>query len=291
MAYYTRTAGRSLTISPYTPDRVELIGTNAKQASSTDIGKAVKLAGDAVVVCADGDEIYGFIASVEAGSKNGYSIGGVVCDAGREVYANDLAGGLAVGDLVVASTAVALGTAHHANGAHVKVRTGSTVSGQSALLTSGALAIGTSSKKAVKNAATAVALVGGVMVTKTAAETALAGTTTEGKFNVYALFLSAAGALSVAMGTEGATLADVVIPQANATRALVGYVIVQPTTGNFVGGTTDLDDGTVIPRAVYVNTLGAVAQADQIVGDHKWMVIGLEVDPSTANKQVLLRKI
>jgi hypothetical protein len=291
MAYYTGTGKRHLTVSPYTPDRVELIGTNAKQASSVDIGKAVKLSGNTVVVCADGDEIYGFISSVEAGSKNGYSIGSVVCDAGREVWANDLAGGLAVGDLVVASTAVALGTAHHANGAHVKARTGSAVAGQSALLTSGALQIGTSSKKALRNNATAVAMVGGVMVTKAAAETALVGTVAEGVFNVYALFVDATGTLSTVMGTAGATLAAVVVPQANATRAMLGMVIVNPTTGNFVGGTTDLDDGTVVPRAVYVNTLGAVAQADQIVGDHKWQVIGLEVSPSTANKQVLLRKI
>ena len=205
--------------------------------------------------------------------------------------AGALHAGLEVGDLVVASTAVALGTAHHANGAHVKVRTGSAVAGQSALLTSGALQIGTSSKKALRNNATAVALVGGVMVTKAAAETALVGTVAEGVFNVYALFVSAAGVLSTVMGTAGATLAAVVVPQANATRAMVGMVIVNPTTGDFVGGTTDLDDGTVKPRAVYVNTLGAVAQADQIVGDHKWQVIGLEVSPSTANKQVLLRKI
>lgn len=124
MALYTKTTGRQLTVSPYTPDRVELIGNNTKQASSVDIGKAVKISGDAVVVCATGDEIYGFISAVEAGSKNGYSIGAVACDVGRECWANDLAGGLVIGNLVVASTAVALGTAHHANGANVKVALG-----------------------------------------------------------------------------------------------------------------------------------------------------------------------
>lgn len=37
--------------------------------------------------------------------------------------------------------------------------------------------------------------------------------------------------------------------------AVFGYVIINPTgTGNFVGGTTALDDGTVVPNAVYVNT-------------------------------------
>jgi len=124
MAYYTGTGKRHLTVSPYTPDRVELIGNNTKQASSVDIGKAVKLSGNTVVVCANGDEIYGFISSVEAGSKGGYSIGSVVCDVGRECWANDEVGGLVVGSRVVASTAVALGTAHNANGANVKVAAG-----------------------------------------------------------------------------------------------------------------------------------------------------------------------
>jgi hypothetical protein len=293
MSYYTGTGKRHLTVSPYTPDRVELIGNNTKQASSTDIGKAVKLSGNTVVVCADGDEIYGFISSVEAGSKDGYSIGSVVCDAGREVWANDLAGGLAVGDLVVSSTSVALGTAHHANGWNVKARTGSTVSGQSLIHNSGGLAIKTAGSALVKSVNTIYALVGGTLVKKTATDmAALSGTVTADKFNVYAFFIDAAGTLTTVMGTEGDTLAAVVMPQASATRAMIGYVIINPTgTGNFVGGTTALDDATVVPTAAYVDTVGPVAQADQIVGDHKWQVIGLEVSPSTANKQVLLRKI
>lgn len=112
MAYYANDKGkRSLLISPYTPDRTELIGDTTKQASSVDINKAVKLSGNTVVVCASGDEIYGFISSVEAGSSGGHSVGGVACDTGREAWAVDEAGGLVVGDLVVAGTAVALGTA------------------------------------------------------------------------------------------------------------------------------------------------------------------------------------
>ena len=293
MTQYTKTTGRHLTVSPYTPDRVELIGTNAKQASSVDIGKAVKLSGDAVVVCADGEEIYGFVASVEAGSKNGYSIGAVVADAGRECWANDEAGGLAVGDLVVAGTAVALGTAHNANGANVKVRTGTTVSGQSLIHNSGGLAIKIAGSTLVKTVSTIYGMVGGVLITKAASDmAALSGTVLADAFNVYAHFISASGTLTTVMGTAGATLATVVVPQASATRAMIGYTIINPTgTGNFVGGTTALDDATVVPNAVYVNTIGPVAQADQIVGDHKWQVISLEVSPSTAGKQVLLRKI
>jgi hypothetical protein len=42
------------------------------------------------------------------------------------------------------------------------------------------------------------------------------------------------------------------------TEAVFGILIVNPTgTGNFVGGTTDLDDGTVAPNAVYLNPVGA----------------------------------
>lgn len=293
MAYYSGTGKRHLTISPYLPDRTELIGSNAKQASSIDIGKAVKVSGNTTVVCAEGDEIYGFISSVEAGSKDGYSIGGVVADVGRECWANDAAGGLAVGDLVVAGVAVALGTAHHANGANVKAAPGSTVTGQSQIFNTGGLAIKAGASALAKTVNTIQAMVGGTLVSKAAADmAALAGTVVNATFNVYAFFLDAAGTLTTVMGTAGATLADVVIPQASATRAMIGYVIINPTgTGNFVGGTTALDDATVVPNAVYVNTVGPVAQAEQILGVHKWMVIGLEVSPSTANKQVLLRKV
>ena len=41
-------------------------------------------------------------------------------------------------------------------------------------------------------------------------------------------------------------------------EVVIGYVIINPTgTGNFVGGTTELDDSTVVPNAVFVNTQGA----------------------------------
>lgn len=120
MSYSASGNNRQLLVTPYVPDRAEKIGNTSKQATYLDIGKPVKLSGDGVVLCADGDDIYGFIASVEAYSKNGYSIGGVVCDAGREIVAIDEAGGLAVGGLVVASTAVAFGTVGGPN-----VKTGS----------------------------------------------------------------------------------------------------------------------------------------------------------------------
>lgn len=111
MAYIASANLRQPRINPYVPDRAEKIGDNTKQATSVDIGKPVKMDGDTVVLCASGDEIYGIVASVEAGSVDGHSYGGVVCDPGRDAVVIDEAGGLTVGALVVAGTAVAFGTA------------------------------------------------------------------------------------------------------------------------------------------------------------------------------------
>lgn len=86
---------------------------------------------------------------------------------------------------------------------------------------------------------------------------ALVGTVTNAKFNVFCFFQDAAGTRTVAMGVEGATLAAVKFPPFPAGKALIGFAIINPTgTGDFVGGTTALDDGTVTPGAVYVNSIG-----------------------------------
>lgn len=87
---------------------------------------------------------------------------------------------------------------------------------------------------------------------------ALSGTVTNAKFNVYCWFIDSAGTVTSAMGTEGATRAAVVFPAFPVNKALVGFVIINPTgTGNFVGGTTALDDGTVTPNAEYIAATGA----------------------------------
>lgn len=129
------------------------------------------------------------------------------------------------------------------------------------LLTTGGLVIGSTSKKAVKIANTIYALIDGAIVKKTTAEIALAGTVTNAKFNVFVLSIVAAGTVVATMGTEGATIGAVVFPIVPADSAVIGFVIINPTgTGNFVGATTDLDDATVVPNAVYVNTLGTFNQ-------------------------------
>ncbi len=127
----------------------------------------------------------------------------------------------------------------------------------SQIFNTGGLAIGTSSKKAVKLANTIYGIAGGVPFTKTTAEAAIAGTVTNAKFNVYAVYCDKGGTFTTKMGGEGAALVNVVFPVATEGQAMIGYVIINPTgTGDFVGGTHDLDDATIVPNAVYVNTLG-----------------------------------
>lgn len=130
---------------------------------------------------------------------------------------------------------------------------------------SAGLAIGSSSKKAVKIANTVYTIHNGVIAKKTTAEVALpAVTVTNAKFNVFLVSIDSAGTVTISGGTEGASLATVVLPAVPAGNASLGFVIVNPTgTGNFVGATTELDDATVAPNAVYTNTPYPFNQAEQ----------------------------
>jgi len=127
-------------------------------------------------------------------------------------------------------------------------------------LTSAALAIKTGGSAIVKTGATYYGVAQGVLVTKASSTdmAALSGTVTNAKFNAFCFYVDSAGTLTSAMGTEGATLALVKFPEPPVGKAMIGFVVINPTgTGNFVGGTTALDDATVVPTAAYVNTLGA----------------------------------
>lgn len=82
---------------------------------------------------------------------------------------------------------------------------------------------------------------------------ALVGSITANSFNVFCFFIDAASAVTVAMGTEGTTLAKVKFPPFPESKALVGYLIVTHTS-TFVGGTTALDvAGTTVN---YVSPVG-----------------------------------
>ena len=127
-------------------------------------------------------------------------------------------------------------------------------------LTSGALAINTALSPIVKVGAAYVGIANGVLVTKALGTTmtALTGSVTNARFNAFSFFIDAAGVITTLLGGEGVSLAAVKFPNTPPGKACIGFVIVNPTgTGAFVGGTTNLDDATVVPNAVFVNTQGA----------------------------------
>lgn len=128
-----------------------------------------------------------------------------------------------------------------------------------AVSTAGLVIKAGSSALAKTGASASYYLANGILVTIASATDmpALAGTVTNAKFNVYCFFVDSAGNKTCIMGTEGATLATLKFPQFPQKKALIGFIIINPTgTGNFVGGTTALDDATVVPNAVYISPIG-----------------------------------
>ena len=82
--------------------------------AEADKGKAVKLGtAQNYVLATGGDDIEGFVSSVEPITKGGFSFGGVQIDGWKEAVVGANQGGtpMAVKDYVVADTQVALGTA------------------------------------------------------------------------------------------------------------------------------------------------------------------------------------
>lgn len=89
---------------------------------------------------------------------------------------------------------------------------------------------------------------------------ALSGTVTNAKFNVFVFTVTAGGTLATRMGTEASTFNGITLPTIPDGEIVYGMVVINPTgTGNFVGGTTNLDDGTVVPNAVFIDIAGGFA--------------------------------
>lgn len=94
--------------------------------TDADVNKPVKLsATDLVELCADGDQIYGFINSVEVGTQDGKVVVGVQLDGRRWVT---LSGDSAVGTVVEAGANTAAGVALVGNWGVVSAHTLDTTS-------------------------------------------------------------------------------------------------------------------------------------------------------------------
>lgn len=95
---------------------------------------------------------------------------------------------------------------------------------------------------------------------------ALVGTIPADKFNVFSFFLNMDGTFRTALGTVSDTLAGIVPAVQDQDEALLGHLIINPTgTGDFVGGTTAINDATVVPNAVYRNNVAPFVPALGIV--------------------------
>jgi hypothetical protein len=127
-------------------------------------------------------------------------------------------------------------------------------------LNSAGLVIKGAASPTVKTGATTYyASARGILVSKAAATDmpALVGTVANATFNVFGFYIDLNGNLTSAMGTAGMTLGRVKFPPLPPSQAMIGFIIINPTgTGNFVGGTTALDDATVAPNTAYISTTG-----------------------------------
>lgn len=134
--------------------------------------------------------------------------------------------------------------------------TASSGMGRTTNLINGGLAIKAGGSVLAKTVNTVYGFVAGVLFTKAAADcAALVGTVSNAAFNVFVFSCQVDGTMVTTMGTEGASLAAVAFPAIPTDAAVLGFVVINPTgTGDFVGGTTDLDDATVVPTAAYVDT-------------------------------------
>lgn len=82
---------------------------------------------------------------------------------------------------------------------------------------------------------------------------ALSGTVLQDTNNIFVFMIDENGNTTTRMGTGAAALSNVVWPVTPSDQAIVGLVIISPVGGNFIGGTTALDDVTVVPNAVFIN--------------------------------------
>jgi hypothetical protein len=131
-------------------------------------------------------------------------------------------------------------------------------------LSHGSLAIGTTATKVKTVTTTINYLINGQFYSKAPTDdlwTLTGFNCANGKFCRAILLLDSSGNASIAVSNQAATIEGCSNPPIPDNKCVVGTVTVNPTgTGNFTGGTTALNDGTVVPNAVYTNATVVIAK-------------------------------
>lgn len=99
---------------------------------------------------------------------------------------------------------------------------------------------------------------------------ALAGSILNGAYGMWEQRVASNGTtVTTAPGLlTAATKAALTLPTGSAALITLGFIIVHPTgTGSFVGGTTGLADGTVVPNTEYYNLIGNFAPRGAVLED------------------------
>ena len=112
-------------------------------------------------------------------------------------------------------------------------------------------------KTNARSTSTATYLVDGEFKSKVSTDNlwALTGfNCTNGKYNKCFLCLDSTTSSQITSGTEADAPEDVALPSIPGDWGVVAMIQVHPTgTGDFTGGTTDLDDATVVPNATFTD--------------------------------------
>lgn len=114
------------------------------------------------------------------------------------------------------------------------------------------------------------ALVNGTLVTAAAGTDlpALSGTVSNGAFGLFVWTVDSAGTVAQLTLATGASFGAITFPSIPDNKAVVGALLVNPTgTGDFVGGTTNIDDATVAPNAVFFDGTNMVVNNRIKFGD------------------------
>ena len=125
---------------------------------------------------------------------------------------------------------------------------------------------GGSASAIVQNENVFEAIVADVLVRKAQSDMpALVGTVVTTAFGLWVFTMDAAGTTAVTALASGATIGAIQVPSIATDVVLLGGLLVNPTgTGSFVGGTTVLDDVTVVPNAVFYQGVDLGALVDRI---------------------------